>query len=110
MTQISTATAGHLIYRFLLTALICLYGASFLRAQPCPQGGITPEEYARRRVALISMMDSTSILVMRAPEANSEFEQMNYRQDPDFLYLTGVDAPGYTLLIVPGGLPVEGGR
>ncbi len=85
-----------------------LSGALF--AQDCPKGGITPEEYTNRRSALISKLDTGSVLVVRAPEANDEYEYMNYRQDLNFLYLTGVDAPGYALLIVPGGMEINGKR
>lgn len=79
-----------------------------LFAQECPKGGITAGEYARRRKAMIALVDTTSVIVMRAPEANSEYEYMNYRQDLNFLYLTGVENPGYSLLAVPRGLEING--
>ncbi|MCK9421442.1 MAG: Xaa-Pro peptidase family protein [Bacteroidales bacterium] len=108
MTQVFVSLKNNNISRLLLVTGLFLSGTFSLWSQRCPQDGITPEEFARRRVDLISKMDTSSILVMRAPETSSEYDQMNYRQDPDFLYLTGVDAPGYTLLLIPKGLPVEG--
>jgi len=76
-------------------------------AKRCPNNGIRAGEYSRRRIALIAQVDTTSVIVMRAPEANSEYEYMNYRQDLNFLYLTGVEAPGYALLVVPRGLEIN---
>jgi len=93
----------------LLLLLISLYQEN-LYSQGCPGGGITAGEYARRRNALIAMVDTTSVIILRTPEAKSEYEYMNYRQEMNFLYLTGVEAPGYTLLIVPRGLEIDGGK
>ncbi|MEI6456396.1 MAG: Xaa-Pro peptidase family protein [bacterium] len=81
-----------------------------LVAQDCPKGGISAEEYAKRREILVTTLDTSSVFVMRAPEASSEYEYMNYRQDLNFLYLTGVESPGYTLLIVPKGVELNGKR
>jgi len=95
--------------RILSTLLLLISLCSYnLFAQRCPEGGITADEYARRRKALIAQVDTPSVIVMRAPESNNEYEYMNYRQDLNFLYLTGVEDPGYTLLIVPRGLEING--
>jgi Xaa-Pro aminopeptidase len=91
-----------------LFLLIIVSGAPGLKGQNCPVEGITAGEYAARRQALITLLDSSSVFVMRAPEAASEYEQMHYRQDLDFLYLTGVKSPGYTLLIMPRGITLGG--
>jgi len=90
---------GHVILLILLSA-----SASF--SQPCTDNGIFPEEYAQRRLHLAEIMDSTAVLVMKTPEPATEFEYMNFRQDPDFLYLTGVDKPGYSLIIDPKGIQI----
>jgi len=89
--------------------LISLFPGS-LSAQPCMKSGITADEYAHRRNALIALVDTTSVIMMRAPESNSEYEYLNYRPDLNFLYLTGVENPGYALLIVPRGLNINGKR
>ncbi len=88
--------------------LIIVFGSLRLNAQNCPVEGITAGEYASRRQALISLLDTTSVFVIRAPDATSEYEQMHYRQDRDFLYLTGVASPGYTLLVIPRGITMGG--
>ncbi len=96
------------LYRYLfLLILISLFPGS-LSAQPCTEDGITSEEYMRRRNALIDLVDTSSVIIIHAMESNSEYEYLNYRQDLNFLYLTGVENPGYTLLIVPRGLDING--
>ncbi len=92
----------------ILVALCTIASLSTLFAQNKTVDGITAEEYSRRRQSLIQMLDTGSVFVIRAPEAEGEYEVMNYRQDLDFLYLTGVNSPGYTLLIVPRGFDFDG--
>jgi Xaa-Pro aminopeptidase len=97
--------------KFLILFICCSMSfIEFLSAQDCPKGGITADEYTRRREALVEKLDTSSVFVMRAPEASSEYEYMNYRQDLNFLYLTGVESPGYALLIVPKGVEINGKR
>ncbi len=68
--------------------------------------GATGEE-ARRRGEVLGLLDSTSAMILRAPEARmrSGDVQYPYRQDSHLLYLTGVNSPGITLLIAPRGIP-----
>lgn len=92
---------------FIPGILLLIYSASAF-SQHCPEKGINAEEYANRRTILAGMMDTTMVLVMRTPEPATEYEYMNFHQDLDFLYLTGVKDPGYSLIIDPRGIKAGG--
>jgi len=65
---------------------------------------IRPAEYARRRLALMSMMEPGAIAVI--PGAPRRYRNRDteypFRQDSDFYYLTGFSEPDALLLLVPG--------
>lgn len=65
---------------------------------------ISKSEYARRRKHLMSMMDGNSIAII--PAANevirSRDTEYAFRQDSDFLYLTGFNEPDAVLVLIPG--------
>ena len=65
---------------------------------------ISKAEYARRRRHLMSMMDGNSIaLVPAAGECTrSRDTEYPFRQDSDFLYLTGFNEPDAVLALIPG--------
>ena len=65
---------------------------------------ISKAEYARRRRYLMSMMDGNSIaLVPAAGECTrSRDTEYPFRQDSDFLYLTGFNEPDAVLALIPG--------
>jgi Xaa-Pro aminopeptidase len=65
---------------------------------------ISQAEYARRRQQLMRMAGEGSIIILCAAQArfrNSDV-QYPYRQDSDFLYLTGFREPSATLVMIPG--------
>lgn len=93
---------------FFLGILLMVSSVPVLLAQHCPKSGITPDEYARRRSSLAGIMDTSAVFVIKTPEPATENEYMNFRQDLDFLYLTGVKDPGYILIIAPGGIELKG--
>jgi len=65
---------------------------------------LNPNEFARRRRALMRMMGKGSIAILpAAPVAvrNRDVEY-TYRQDSDFQYLTGFPEPGAVAVLVPG--------
>lgn len=61
-------------------------------------------EYARRRKALMDLMEPNSIaIVPAAPErTRSRDTEYLFRQDSDLHYLSGFDEPGAVLVLVPG--------
>lgn len=65
---------------------------------------ITKQEFARRRKALMAMMEPNSIaIVPAAPERpRSRDTEHHYRQDSDLFYLTGFAEPRAVLVLIPG--------
>ena len=65
---------------------------------------ISKAEFARRRKALMAQMEPNSIaIVPAAPERNrSRDTEYHYRQNSDFLYLSGFEEPQAVLVLIPG--------
>ncbi len=65
---------------------------------------ISKAEFARRRKALMAHMEPNSIaIVPAAPERpRSRDTEYHYRQDSDFLYLSGFEEPQAVLVLIPG--------
>ncbi len=65
---------------------------------------ISKTEFARRRKALMAQMEPNSIaIVPAAPERNrSRDTEYHYRQNSDFLYLSGFEEPHAVLVLIPG--------
>lgn len=65
---------------------------------------ITKPEFARRRKQLMALMEPNSIaIVPAAPERQrSRDTEYHYRQDSDFLYLSGFEEPQAVLVLIPG--------
>jgi Xaa-Pro aminopeptidase len=65
---------------------------------------ITRQEFARRRKALMAMMEPNSIaIVPAAPErTRSRDTEYHYRQDSDLFYLSGFPEPQAVLILIPG--------
>jgi Xaa-Pro aminopeptidase len=65
---------------------------------------IARTEFARRRKQLMALMEPNSIaIVPAAPErTRSRDTEYPYRQDSDFLYLSGFEEPQAVLVLIPG--------
>ncbi len=65
---------------------------------------ISKTEFARRRKTLMAHMEPNSIaIVPAAPERpRSRDTEYHYRQDSDFLYLSGFEEPKAVLVLIPG--------
>jgi Xaa-Pro aminopeptidase len=65
---------------------------------------ISKAEFARRRKTLMAHMEPNSIaIVPAAPERpRSRDTEYHYRQDSDFLYLSGFEEPQAVLVLIPG--------
>ena len=65
---------------------------------------ISKSEYSRRRKNLMAMMEPNSIaLIPAAGECTrSRDTEYTFRQDSDFLYLTGFEEPDGVLVLIPG--------
>jgi hypothetical protein len=103
-----------------LVALLAVLCISFASSQtpvhpPYPQygtydtDGITPHEYQQRRAAVRALMDSGSIAVFRAndPDNRNGDVDFRFRQNDNFLYLTGCNETNSTLLLAPGGFRID---
>ncbi|SMF22711.1 aminopeptidase P . Metallo peptidase. MEROPS family M24B [Alteromonadaceae bacterium Bs31] len=64
---------------------------------------ISKQEYARRRKALMAMMEPNSIAILPSAKekARSRDTEYPFRQDSDFHYLTGFDEPEAVLVLLP---------
>ena len=64
----------------------------------------TPEEYASRRAALAEAIGPDSMLILVSPEPAQRNGDVDwpFRQEDSLLYLTGLDGPETSLLLVPG--------
>jgi Xaa-Pro aminopeptidase len=64
---------------------------------------IKQKEYAKRRRQLMRMAGKDSIIILQAapPRIRNNDVHYPYRQDSDFLYLTGFREPGALLVMIP---------
>jgi Xaa-Pro aminopeptidase len=65
---------------------------------------ISKQEFARRRISLMAMMEPGSIAIVPSAKMvgrNSDTEYP-FRQDSDFYYLSGFDEPDAVLVLLPG--------
>lgn len=87
-----------------MLALLCVIGA-----HDAPSG-IPPAEYASRRARIAAIADTDAAVVFHAAPTRVRSGDVNYRyrQESNFLYLTGISEPDVTLMIVPRGVEVEG--
>ena len=96
-------------YSFLLLVILIIHiFPQELLSQNCPEDGIPSDEYAARRKALLMKTDTNSAVVMKAKDASGEYDLMHYRQDLNFLYLTGINQPGIYLLMSKDGFDLDG--
>ncbi|HTY59272.1 MAG TPA: Xaa-Pro peptidase family protein [Bacteroidota bacterium] len=74
------------------------------------RGGISGQEYAERRARLAALADTDAAVVFHAAgfRVRSGDVSYHYRQESNFLYLTGFTEPDMTLMIVPRGVAVGG--
>lgn len=66
---------------------------------------IKQKEFARRRLQLTRMTGEGSVVIVRAAPEKLRNNDVHYpyRQDSDFLYLTGFHEPGAMLVLMPDG-------
>lgn len=99
--------------RVLLAVLVLpVAGAAQLAEAPVryEDDFLTPEFHRSRREAVVTALPSDAVaLFFSAPTSTrSNDVDYQYRQSSDMLYLTGSREPGTVLLLVPGGVTVDG--
>lgn len=80
--------------------LAIFLGAIFIPAPPA-QAQIPESEYAQRRAAVAELMLDGFMVMPGAPEPARDY--MDFAQDPNFLYLTGITEPDAALVLVKQG-------
>ena len=62
------------------------------------------KEFAKRRKSLMRMMGNEAIAIVPAATVKTRNRDVehDYRQDSDFIYLTGFNEPESVAVIVPG--------
>jgi Xaa-Pro aminopeptidase len=72
-------------------------------------GGVKPQEYRQRRAAVIALMDSGSVAVFRSKDPDNRNGDTDYkfRQNDNFLYLTGCNETNSTLILAPNGMQLD---
>ncbi len=71
--------------------------------------GISDQEYLARRRALCSLLDSTSGALLRGADVKVRNNDVNfpYRQESNYLYLTGEKTPSGVLVVLPSGVTIR---
>lgn len=97
---------------FIVACFLCLCGLTAL-AQAAKKTDepirLKPEEYKQRRAFLMSKMEPNSIAIFKSRDASNRSNDVNfeYRQDSNFLYLTGCNEIRSYLLLCPDGVQVD---
>jgi Xaa-Pro aminopeptidase len=70
---------------------------------------IKPEEFRQRRATLMTKMEPNSIAIFKAKDPVNRSNDVNYlyRQESNFLYLTGCNEPRTYLLLCPDGVLID---
>ncbi len=66
-------------------------------------------DFAARRAHMLALMDSGSAMVLRSPDMPMRNADVNfrYRQESNLLYLSGLNQPQVTLMLVPSGVTLH---
>jgi Xaa-Pro aminopeptidase len=105
---------AHVARRLALFACLSVFSAGLaagLRSEPAAKRqtestlfGQTPAEFAARRAAVRNAAKE-GIVLLRAPAEGDDVDRVRYRTENDIMYLTGVEAPGAVLALLPDGDP-----
>jgi len=86
-----------------VTVLVCLFPAAASAQVASPAGPVPVERLAARRAALLDSI-GTGVAILpsgRLRSMEGDYPQdSDYREDNDFFYLTGLEAPGSWLVLV----------
>ena len=96
--------------RLVLVAL--LFIVAIPTGRSVAQGEIQQAEYAARRSRLVALLDSTSVVVLKAvePRVRSNDVLYPYRQESNIYYLCGQEDPGTFLLLSGRPITIDGTR
>ena len=91
-------------------AAVLLFGVLWAPDLVASDGGIPAGEYKQRRDSVLARMEPHSVAVFRAndPDHRSNDVNYRYRQESNFLYLTGIDEQGAYLMLSKDGVTPPG--
>ena len=97
----------HLVVCFVLFFSLTAFEQSVARNDGSLK--IRPEEYRQRRALLMAKMEPGSIAIFKAKDPANRSNDVNYlyRQESNFLYLTGCDEQRSYLLLSPDGIQID---
>ncbi len=74
--------------------------------------GVPMKNYSNRRNALMASLGDHSVVLSFAADTRNRQNDVDYdyRQNSNFWYLTGMPDPQSALLLIPGGIEIEGRR
>ena len=112
MRQISFFLVLPLILDFSFTSSQTSVNPPFAQYGLYDTDGIKPKEYQQRRASVIAKMDSGSVAVFHANDPNNRNGDSEYkfRQNDNFLYLTGCNETNSTLILAPNGIRIDSGK
>jgi len=72
--------------------------------------GISQDEYTNRRERLLASLDSDAVVAMKTADykMRSNDVEYKYRQESNFLYLTGLKSTNNYIILSPQGITVDG--
>ncbi len=76
------------------------------------RGGVSQEEFAGRRAAVIASLDTNSAAIFRSADVKMRSADVDYpfRQETNLLYLTGINETGITLVLTGRTVSFDGGE
>jgi Xaa-Pro aminopeptidase len=85
---------------------------SFSVVYPQDNAVLSPQVYADRRAAVLEQMPDSSVAVFQSATTKTRSNDVNYeyRQDSNLLYLTGIADPNTVLILVKGGIEIDGAK
>ncbi|MCS6923337.1 MAG: aminopeptidase P N-terminal domain-containing protein, partial [Fimbriimonadales bacterium] len=87
-----------------IVGLTLLWGSLYATADAPTLWGIPVSEYAQRRAQLSEMLESDQIAILASE--SSPPTRLKFRQESNFMYLTGLEAVNSVLVILPEGSPL----
>lgn len=90
--------------RLLLVAISFLFFSIPGSSQECSKPGNSQGAVLDKRLSLLTNMDTSAALVIKAADAEFDVDIEPYRQEPFFLSLTGIEEAGCKLIVIPRGL------
>ncbi|MDW8107776.1 MAG: aminopeptidase P family protein [Armatimonadota bacterium] len=87
---------------------VALVGSTLATAETPTLWGIPISEYAQRRAQLRKLLESDQVAIVASESTPPT--RLKFRQDSNFMYLTGLEAINGVLVLLPEDSPLEAGE